>query len=114
MACRNDTPASLTITPSQQAEVARSMEENGLDPTEFTWAVQPSRFHLIGPLVSALVHTPTGASFRFEFIDSAIGQNRVSVFVPRESAHEVTKTAASWEEQLAQVCVWLEQVARAR
>ena len=63
----------------------------------------PIRYHLIGPLVSALVHTPTGASFRFEFLESALGQNRIAVFAYRQGGPDVASVTASWEDQLRQV-----------
>jgi hypothetical protein len=81
-------------------------EEVGLDCTEFRWSAQPSRYHL-GRLVSVLVHIPTDASFRFEFIESALGQNRVSVFMPGDHSPDGRKAAASWEEQLRHVREWL-------
>ena len=74
MAYRRDDPASLALAPEQQAEVAALIKAAGLDASEFTWAVQPNSHHLIGPLVSAPVHTPTGYSFRFEFLESALGR----------------------------------------
>ena len=106
MAFRQNLPASLALSPEQQAKVASLMEAAGMDAGEFTWAVQPSRYYLIGPLVSALIHTPTGYSFRFEFLESALGQNRVSVFSSRGAA-EGRRAAASWEDQLGQVREWL-------
>ena len=83
MAYRQETPASLALSPEQQAEVSALIQTSGPDASEFVWAVQPNSYHLIGPLVSALVHTPTGYSFRFEFLESALGQNRVSVFTSK-------------------------------
>jgi hypothetical protein len=50
-------PASLSIAPEQQAEVAALIEAAGVDASEFVWAVQPNSYYLIGPLVSALIHT---------------------------------------------------------
>lgn len=78
-----------------------------MNPRDFTWALQPSRYALIGPLVSALVHTRTGCFFRFEFSKEAPGSNRMSVFVPGKGAREVAKPAASWADQLEQVRGWL-------
>lgn len=101
------TPASLALSPLQQNEVDRLVKAAGLDASEFVWAVQPSRYHLIGPLVSALIHTPSGFFFRFEFLESALGQNRVSVFTSPKSRPEETKAAGSWEDQLGQVRGWL-------
>jgi hypothetical protein len=104
---------SLVLPPPDRADVARAIQEAGLNPGDFTWAVQPSRHALIGPLVSALIHRPTGWYFRFEFTERA-GRNRVSVFVAGEGAREVRKAAASWEEQLGQVRAWLSHLAGAR
>ncbi len=83
MAYRQETPASLALSPEQQAEVASLIEAAGMDASEFTWAVQPNSYHLVGLLVSGLGHTPTGYSFRFEFLESALGQNRVSFFTSK-------------------------------
>jgi hypothetical protein len=110
MAYRQDSPASLALAPEQQAEVTALIEAAGLDSSEFVWAVQPNSYHLIGPLVSALVHTPTGYSFRFEFLESALGQNRVSVFTSL-SRPNGRRAAASWEDQLGHVREWLMRVA---
>lgn len=88
-------------------------EKVGLDSTEFRWSAQPSRYHL-GRLVSVLVHIPTGASFRFEFIESASGQNRVSVFIPGDHSQDGRKSAASWEEQLRHVREWLMRLTDAK
>ncbi len=104
------TPESLALSPAQQAEVDRLVEDAGLDTTEFTWAIQPSHYHLIGPLVSALIHTPTGAAFRFDFLESALGMNRVSVFTPGEGGREERRAAGSWEDQLGQVRGWLKHL----
>lgn len=106
-------PASLALPPSQQAAVVSLAKKVGLDPTEFRWAAQPSRYHL-GRLVSVLEHTPTGASFRFEFIESAMGQNRVSVFAPEDHSPEARKAAASWEDQLDHVREWLTRLVHAK
>ncbi len=99
-------PASLALPSAQQTEVVSLTEKVGLDSTEFRWSAQPSRFHL-GRLVSVFVHIPTGASFRFEFIASALGQNRVSVSMPGDYSHVARTAAASWEEQLRHVREWL-------
>lgn len=72
------TPESLALSPAQQAEVVRLVEAAGLDASEFVWAVQLNTYHLIGPLVSALVHTPTGYSFWFE--ERPWAESRVSVY----------------------------------
>ena len=88
-------------------------KEVGLDSTEFRWSVQPRRYHL-GRLVSVLVHIPTGASFRFEFIESALGQNRVSVFILGDRPQDGRKAAASWEEQLRHVREWLTRLTDAK
>jgi hypothetical protein len=98
---------SLALPPSQQAEVTRIIQEAGLNPRDFTWALQPSRYALIGPPVSALVHTRTGCFFRFEFSKEAPAHNRMSVFIPGRGAREVTRAAASWEDQLQQVRDWM-------
>jgi hypothetical protein len=103
---------SLALSPRQQAEVTRIIQEGGMNPRDFTWALQPSRYALIGPLVSALVHTRTGCFFRFEFSKEAPGSNRMSVFVPGKGAREVAKPAASWADQLEQVRGWLTHVAQ--
>jgi hypothetical protein len=113
MAYRRESPASLALSPEQQAEVIALIQTSGLDASEFVWAVQPNSYHLIGPLVSALVHTPTGYSFRFEFLESALGQNRVSVFTSMSRPDE-RRAAASWEDQLGQVREWLTRLADAR
>ncbi len=110
MADRQDAPTSLALAPEQRAEVATLVEAAGLDASEFVWAVQPNSYHLIGPLVSALVHTPTGYSFRFEFLESALGQNRVSVFTSK-SRPDGRRAAASWEDQLGHVREWLVRLA---
>jgi hypothetical protein len=102
-----DTPASLALPPSSQADVARVIQETGLNPAAFTWALQPSRYALIGPLISVLVHTPTRCFFRFEFTNDASGQNRVSVFSPGPGAQEVKKSAGSWGDQLGHIRIWL-------
>jgi|SRR5579864_1106403 len=107
-------PASRALPPSHQADVARALQEAGLNPSTFTWALQPNRHALIGPLISALVHTPTGCFFRFEFADDARGENRVSVFVPGKGTPEVTQRAGSWEEQLGQIRTWLNSLSNAR
>jgi hypothetical protein len=106
-------PTSLALSFSQETEVASLTEEVGLDPTEFRWSAQPSRYHL-GRLVSVLVHIPTGTSFRFEFIESALGQNRVSVFMPGDHSQDGRKGAASWEEQLRHVREWLTRLIDAK
>jgi len=103
----DDRPASLALLPAQQADVLRVIQEAGLNPGDFTWAVQPSRRALIGPLISALVHTSTGYFFRFESVEDASGQKRISVFSGGEDAPEVTKVAGSWEDQLGHVRTWL-------
>jgi hypothetical protein len=110
MAYRREVPASLALAPEQQAEVAALIETAGLDASEFVWAVQPNSYHLIGPLVSALIHTPTGYYFRFEFLESALGQNRVSVFTGK-GAPDGRRAAASWEDQLGHVREWLRRLA---
>ena len=107
-------PESLALPSFQEDEVIRLIQAAGLDSAEFTWALQPSRYHLIGPLVSALVHTPTGASFRFEFLESALGQNRIAVFAYRQDGPDVASVTASWEDQLRQVREWLNQLAKTR
>lgn len=66
-----------------------------------------------GPLVSALVHTPSGYSFRFEFLESVLGQNRVSAFTS-SGVPNGRRAAASWEDQLGQVREWLNQLASAK
>lgn len=109
----DDETTSLVLPPSHQADVARAIHEAGLSPSDFTWAVQPSRHALIGPLVSALIHRRTGWYFRFEHTEPA-DHKRVSVFVSGESAREVRKGAPSWGEQLGQVRAWLSHLARAR
>lgn len=106
----DDAPTSLALSADQQAEVMRVVAAAAVPPEEFTWAVQPSRYHIIGPLVSALVHTPSAAAFRFEFLESVHGMNRVSVFTPCSDALEVTRSAASWEQQLEHVREWLAQL----
>ncbi len=98
---------SLALSPAQQGDVARVIEEAGSKSGDLTWALQPSRYAMIGPPVSALVHTPTGCFFRFEFTKDANGHNRVSVFILSKGAREVTKAAASWADQLEQVRDWL-------
>lgn len=98
---------SLALSPSQQGDVARVIEEAGLKSGDLTWALQPSRYAMIGPPVSALVHTRTGCFFRFEFTKDADGDNRMSVFIPSKGAREVTKAAGSWADQLEQVRDWL-------
>ena len=103
---------SLALSPRQQADVTRLIQEGGMNPRDFTWALQPSRYALIGPLVSALVHTRTGCFFRFEFSKEAPGSNRMSVFVPGKGAREVAKPAASWADQLEQVRGWLKHLAQ--
>ena len=113
MAYHQDSPASLALTPEQQAEVVALIEAAGLDASEFVWAVQPNSYHLIGPLVSALVHKPTGFSFRFEFLKTVLGQNRVSVFTSK-GAPNGRRAAASWEDQLGQVREWLNKLASAK
>jgi hypothetical protein len=75
MAYRRGIPASLALAPEQQAEVAALIETAGLDASESVWAVQLNSYHLIGPLVSALIHTPTSYSFRFEFLESVLDIN---------------------------------------
>lgn len=115
MAHQQAIPASLALSPSQQAEVVQLIQAAGLDSAEFTWTVQPSHYHLIKLLVTTLVHTPTGASFRFDFIESALGQNRVSMFVPGDYySREGRKAAASWEQQLGHVREWLTRLADAQ
>ncbi|HKV71431.1 MAG TPA: hypothetical protein VJN62_09305 [Gemmatimonadales bacterium] len=110
----NERPASRALPPSHQADVARAIQEAGLNPSTFTWALQPNRHALIGPLISALVHTPTGCFFRFEFTDDAHGQNRVSVFVPGKGSPELTQGAGSWEEQLGHIRTWLKSLSDVR
>lgn len=105
-----DRPASLALPPSYQADVARVIQETGLNPATFTWALQPSRYALIGPLISVLVHTPTRCFFRFEFTNDASGQTRVSVFSPGDGAQEVKKSAGSWEDQLKHIRIWLQHL----
>jgi hypothetical protein len=100
-------PQSLALSSSQQDDVARIIEEAGLKPDDFTWALQPSRYAMIGPPVSALVHPRTGCFFRFEFTKDAQQANRASVFVRSKGARDVTKPAASWADQLEQVRDWL-------
>jgi hypothetical protein len=110
----SEKPTSLALPASYQAEVARMIQEAGLDPRNFTWALQPNRHALIGPLISAVVHTPTGCFFRFEFAEDVHGQSRVSVFIPDKGAPEVTKAAESWEDQLGHVRGWLKHLAEGR
>ena len=98
---------SLALSSSQQGDVARIIEEAGLKADDFTWALQPSRYAMIGPPVSALIHPRTGCFFRFEFTKDAQGANRVSVFVRSKGVHDVTKPAGSWADQLEQVRDWL-------
>jgi hypothetical protein len=86
---------------------AKQGDAHGLDAAEFVWAIQPSRYHFIGPLVSA-----SGASFRFEFLESVHGQNRISVFALRHGAPDTVRSAASWEAQLEQVREWLNQLGK--
>jgi len=105
---------SLALPASDQAEVTRLIHDAGLPPADFTWALQPNRYALIGPLVSALVHTRTGGYFRFEFTADASRRNRVSVFCPGKGAPEVAKEAGSWENQLGQVRVWLKSLSEVR
>ena len=109
-----DPTTSLALPSSDQAEVTRLIHDAGLPSGDFTWALQPNRYALIGPLVSALVHTRTGGYFRFEFTGDASGRNRMSVFSPGKGAPEVAKEAASWEEQLDQVRVWLKSLSEVR
>ena len=110
----DEKPASLALPPAHQADVGRVIQEAGQNPGDFTWAVQPSRHALIGPLVSALVHTPSGCFFRFEFIKDASGQNRVSVFSRGDNGQEVKKAAGSWEDQLRDVRGWLKSLRQHR
>ena len=110
MAYLRESPANLALSPEQQAEVAVLVEASGLDASEFMWAVQPNSYYLIGPLVSALIHTPTGYSFRFEFLESALGNNRVSVWT-NISVPDGRRAAASWEDQLGHVREWLTRLA---
>ncbi len=98
---------SLALSAAQQADVTRIIHAAGLDPRDFTWALQPSRYALIGPPVSAVLHARTGCFFRFEFTKEAGGSARMSVFIPGRGAREATTAAASWEDQLAQVRDWL-------
>jgi hypothetical protein len=100
-------PQSLALSSSQQGDVARIIEKAGLKPDDFTWALQPSRYAMIGPPVSALVHLRTGCFFRFEFTKDAQEASRASVFVRSKGARDVTKPAASWADQLEQVRDWL-------
>src|SRR5437588_6297033 len=109
-----DPTTSLALPSSDQAEVTHLIHDAGLPSGDFTWALQPNRYALIGPLVSALVHTRTGGYFRFEFTGDASGRNRMSVFSPGKGAPEVAKEAASWEEQLDQVRVWLKSLSEVR
>jgi hypothetical protein len=100
-------PQSLALSSAQQGDVARIIEEARLKPDDFTWALQPSRYAMIGPPVSALVYLRTGCFFRFEFTKHGQEANRVSVFVRSKGARDVTKPAASWADQLEQVRDWL-------
>jgi hypothetical protein len=109
-----DKPTSLALSPAHQAEVGRVIEDAGLNPRDFTWALQPSRHALFGPLISALVHTRTGRFFRFEFIENASGQTRVSVFSPGDGAPEMEKAAGSWEDQLEHIRQWLKSLRQPR
>ena len=109
-----DPTTSLALPSSDQADVTRLIQDAGLPPGDFTWALQPNRYALIGPLVSALVHTRTGGYFRFEFTADASGRNRMSVFSPGKGAPEVAKGAGSWEDQLSQVRVWLKSLSEVR
>jgi len=109
-----DPTTSLALPSSDQAEVTRLIQEAGLPAGDFTWALQPNRYALIGPLVSALVHTRSSGYFRFEFTADASGRNRVSVFSPGKGAPEMTKEAGSWEEQLDQVRDWLKSLSEVR
>jgi hypothetical protein len=49
---------------------------------------------------------PGSHSFRFEFLESVLGQNRVSVFTS-ESRPNGRRAAVSWEDQLGHVREWL-------
>src|SRR5207302_10032798 len=109
-----DPTTSLALPSSDQADVTRLIQDAGLPTGDFTWALQPNRYALIGPLVSALVHTRTGGYFRFEFTADASRRNRVSVFCPGKGAPEVAKEAGSWENQLGQVRVWLKSLSEVR
>ncbi len=113
MAYRKELPASLALASEAQAEVTALIEPAGLDASEFMWVVHPSESCLLGILVSALIHTPTGYSFRFEFLESSLGQNRVSVFTS-ESRPNGRRAAASWEDQLGHVREWLMCLADAK
>jgi hypothetical protein len=110
---RENELTSLALPAPQQADVGDLIQGEGWDSGDFTLAIQPSRFALIGPLVSALVHRPTGGFFRFEFKDPS-GQNRVSLFTPGEEGRETTKTAASWEDQLEHIRLWLKYLRQHR
>lgn len=99
-------PQSRALSSAQQGDIARIIEEARLKPDDFTWALQPSRYAMIGPPVSALVHLRTGCFFRFEFTKDQEA-NRASVFVRSKGARDVTKPAASWADQLEQVRDWL-------
>jgi hypothetical protein len=101
---------SLALAPAQQRDVARIIEDGGLNARDFTWALQPSRNAMIGPPVSALVHTPTGCFFRFDFTRGSSGHARTSVYVPGRGAREVSKPAASWADQLEQVRDWVKRL----
>lgn len=100
----------LALAPSQQRDVARIIEDVGFSQRDFTWALQPSRNAMIGPPVSALVHTRTGSFFRFDFGKGPPGHHRTSVFVPGRGAREVTKPASSWADQVEQVRDWLKKL----
>jgi hypothetical protein len=55
----------------QQVRIPSTLLQEGCTRT---WAVQLRGYYLIAPLVSALIHTPSGYSFRFEFIESGLGE----------------------------------------
>jgi hypothetical protein len=51
--------------------------------------------------------------FRFEFLESALGQNRVSVFTST-SRPNGRRAAASWKDQLRHSREWLTRLADAK
>lgn len=67
---RTDALASLALTSDQQVEVMRIVDAGGTSDRGVHVGRAASRYCLFGPLISAFVHTPTGTTFRFEFLEN--------------------------------------------
>jgi len=89
--------------PSRRTRLRRIHLGPATEPLSPNWAAR------LGPRSNA-----DWCSFRFEFLESALGQNRIAVFAYRQDGPDVASVTASWEDQLRQAREWLNQLAKTR